>query len=349
MNKYYLACYHLKSMIRSGSRLFYIILLGISVSVFGILFYSGYFLYPYYQAAEGSKVTIDLKPSAAKREVWEIVSGLELTDCPVDYVFLLPENPNLAEMAGGYSSRWNRRLMLGKNYGLNERRPLAVVAEYEVDFVEDGESPVGKVVNCQGEAFLAVGMVTFTEYDCYMVPVKYYALHGQTASIQYAYQKRLSYAQRNSIQRLLKASDRIEDFQIENNRSPFFSSDFMLSFMQILLIFAAIVINVFVMVYFWIIHFKKNYRIYAVCGAGKKEIHKIAMFQTMVLLSFGVVAGNIIFIIIRYFVRGYELVYQDGYGAYVGVSLFVLLFLAIFSFFVTREAVATDMIYNSFD
>lgn len=53
--------------------------------------------------------------------------------------------------------------------------------------------------------------------------------------------------------------------------TPFLSEDFMGAFVQILLIFAAVIINVLCMTYAWLSTFNRKFKIYAICGATKRH------------------------------------------------------------------------------
>lgn len=58
MKKCLLAAHNLKYMFDKGNRVFFIVLISMSLSVFGMLFFAGYFLYSYYESEAGSKIVV---------------------------------------------------------------------------------------------------------------------------------------------------------------------------------------------------------------------------------------------------------------------------------------------------
>ena len=100
------------------------------------------------------------------------------------------------------------------------------------------------------------------------------------------------------------------------------------------------------MAYSWIIHFKRNYRIYAICGADKKSIVEIIMIQTGMLMAMGVLFGNVLFFLCKFFLKDTNLVFQDAYFPYIGVSFMLMVILMIFSYLLAKRVARTNIIYQ---
>ena len=128
--------------------------------------------------------------------------------------------------------------------------------------------------------------------------------------------------------------------------TPFLSEDFMGAFVQILLIFAAVIINVLCMTYAWLSTFNRKFKIYAICVATKKDIIHIALTQTVILMFSGVLVGNILFAILKMTIRKYEIVYQQNYLPYIIISGVVIILLVGFSYILAKKATKSEIIYN---
>lgn len=345
MKKYLLALHNLKYMLKKGNHVFFIVLISMSLSVFGMLFFSGYFLYSYYEAEMGSKIDITLHPGIPGTDVLQLLSQLKEKNYVTQQVQMTAGETDDSGVTGEYNRQWNKSVLDGKNYTLDEEHPYVIMAEYMVDFMKNGESPVGFHLKDQ-EALQVYGIVSYTENDGYCVPVRYYALHYPTETVRYCYAQKLDKKTVYAINTTLKNSSAVADYHIVRTANPFLSADFMEKFVQIVLIFSVIIINIFCMTYSWIIHFKRDYRIYAVCGADKKSIVGIIMVQTIILMFAGVFAGNILFFIGKTGLKHTTLVYQKSYVPYLEISLLLMMILTVFSWFLAKKVTQTNTIYR---
>mgnify|MGYP003299544527 FL=1 len=343
----YLAVLNLINMLRYKSRLIVVVVISISASVFGILFYSGYFLYSYYETVDGSIVVMEMEAQTEENAIWKLIEKMWNVETETEKIYLLPNEQDETELVGAYNRSWETGsfLLTGKNFLYGENTPSVIMAEYLVDLMEDGEVPIGKNIEFQGDVFKVVGIVSFTEYDTLFVPIKYFASQYNTKTIQYSYSEQLSNANKEKIKEIVENSNIVADYSIENNNNPFLSEDFMSVFFQILLIFMVVVMNAFSMTYYSVMLFKRNYRIYAVCGASKKDIRTIILIQNIVLIFISVIIGNLLYIICNSMIKGYGLVYQGNYMVYIEVSAIVFLALLVFAYLLAKKVVKTDVIY----
>lgn len=343
----YLAVLNLMNMLRYRSRLIVVVVISISASVFGILFYSGYFLYSYYEAIDGSIVVMEMEAQTEENAIWNLIEKMWNIETETEKIYLLPNEQDETELVGAYNRNWETGsfLLTGKNFLYGENTPSVIMAQYLVDLIEDGEVPIGKNIEFQGDVFKVVGIVSFTEYDTFFVPIKYFASQYHTKTMKYSYSKQLSNANKEKIKEIIENSNIVASYSIENANNPFLSEDFMSVFFQILLIFMVVVMNAFSMTYYSVMLFKKNYRIYAVCGASKKDIRTIILIQNIVLIFISVIIGNLLYIICKSMIKGYGLVYQGNYMVYIGVSAIVFLALLVFAYLLAKKVVKTDVIY----
>lgn len=345
----YLAVLNLINLLRYRSRLIIVIVISISASVFGILFYSGYFLYSYYEAVDGSVVVMEMEAQTEKNAIWKLIEKMWNVETETEKIYLLPNEQDETELVGAYNRNWETGsfLLTGKNFLYDENTVSVIMAEYLVDSVEDGEVPIGKNIEFQGSVFEVVGIVSFTEYDTFFVPIKYFASQYNTKTIKYSYSEQLSNANKEKIKEIVENSNIVASYSIENDNNPFMSEDFMSVFFQILLIFMVVVINAFSMTYYSVMIFKRTYRIYAVCGASKRDIRTVILMQNILLIFISVVIANFLYIICKSIIKGYGIVYQGSYMVYVVVSAIVFLALLLFAYLLAQKVVKTDVIYIS--
>jgi len=349
MKKYLLVFRNLKLMLISKNKLFCIVFFSITLSVFGMLFYSGYFLYSFYAAGAGGGIEIEMKDTADQAGVTGLVELLEKAGPPVDAMFLSEAGSDGISVIGGYNREWDGHMLCGRNHTLTEGGPFIIMAEYQVDFVEDGEIPVGMHTESDGVEFTVSGIVPYTDEDCYVLPVRYYAGHYDTDRVTAWYKNNLSPAEGRNLREALQREGGIETLALANSRNPFLSSEFVSEFVQVLLIFSVMVINAFCLAYYWITGFKKKFKIYAVCGARKKDIVKIAVLQTSMLMMGGTMLGNVFFVICKLAVRPFGLVYQGSYFPYGIVSLVVLAVMLLFYDLLAKKITGTDIIYHTLE
>ncbi|MCI8592586.1 MAG: hypothetical protein HFI88_09640 [Lachnospiraceae bacterium] len=349
MKKYLLAFRNLKMMLVSKNKLLFIVFFSIALSVFGMLFYSGYFLYSFYEAGAGGRIEIKLTDPADRARVAGLVEILEKDGLPLEKLYLTEDGSDGITVMGGYNREWDDHMLCGRNHTLTEDAPSVIMAEYLVDFVEDGETPVGMRTEKDGAEFTVSGIVPYTDVECYVLPVRYYAGHYDTDRVTAWYKNNLSPAEGRNLREALQREGGIETLALANSRNPFLSSEFVSEFVQVLLIFSVMVINAFCLAYYWITGFKKKFKIYAVCGARKKDIVKIAVLQTSMLMMGGTMLGNVFFVICKLAVRPFGLVYQGSYFPYGIVSLVVLAVMLLFSDLLAKKITGTDMIYHTLE
>ena len=291
VKKVYLAINNIRLMLKNKSIMMLIIFTSITLSVLGILFYSGYFLYDYYQSQTENQVEIYLQKSTQSSDIIRVIEELSLKEKDISDMCVSNGKLSEGKLIGEYNKTWKEHMLVGQCYSINDNRPYLLMAEYQVDNIEGYEKPV----------------------DNYILPVYYYINNYPTDYIMIKYNNRKN---SSKIEKTLAQNTIVKKYNMKRS-TPFLSEDFMGAFVQILLIFAAVIINVLCMTYAWLSTFNRKFKIYAICGATKKDI-----------------------------IRKYEIVYQQNYLPYIIISGVVIILLVGFSYILAKKATKSEIIYN---
>lgn len=342
VKKVYLAINNIRLMLKNKSIMMLIIFTSITLSVLGILFYSGYFLYDYYQSQTENQVEIYLQKSTQSSDIIRVIEELSLKEKDISDMCVSNGKLSEGKLIGEYNKTWKEHMLVGQCYSINDNRPYLLMAEYQVDNIEGYEKPVGKNIKVGGKKIRIGGIIPYSQYDNYILPVYYYINNYPTDYIMIKYNNRKN---SSKIEKTLAQNTIVKKYNMKRS-TPFLSEDFMGAFVQILLIFAAVIINVLCMTYAWLSTFNRKFKIYAICGATKKDIIHIALTQTVILMFSGVLVGNILFAILKMIIRKYEIVYQQNYLPYIIISGVVIILLVGFSYILAKKATKSEIIYN---
>jgi hypothetical protein len=345
MKKIYLATNNILGLIRNNSLILYVIFIGITLSVFGILFYSGYFFENFYSSQVSEKVYFEIKKNADKDKIKELLKKIKVNDDNVMTIYVSDDNPEECKVVGGYDYSWNNRMLVGKVNSIDSEEPNVIVAECSLEVLDSAVSPIGNEVVCDNDKFSISGIAPFTEYDNYVVPVTYYINNYDVRYINVHYRKNI---RTGELRKALRISEIVKDYKVKKN-IPFTSEDFVSSFIQILLIFSVVITNVFCMTYYLMKKFKKKFTIYSICGATPKDILVITVIQTLIIMICGTVVANILYALFISCIKDYGIVYCKNYLPYFITSLLVMIILIIFSVLLAGRTTKEDTIYYVVD
>mgnify|MGYP006866773605 FL=1 len=333
---------NIKALIRHHCFLFTVIILSVVLSSVGIFFYSGYFLYSYYDTVgmDRNHLSIQLQDGTQPEAVSEIIQ--ELTSTGLDQVRKLTayDNPNMQKngayteqsipAVGVYDKEYEKRLLLGRFFTIQEDAPYVVLSEFMTDVLGFHQSPIGSNVHIGEDEFKVIGMISHSDENGYLIPIQYYINHFPTASIEVTYGSELSRSQLKAIRTSLSQNVNILSCKITSPPSPFLSSDFMLSFLQIILIFCAAFINIISMLYFWNRLSRQTYQIYSICGSSPGQKFSIILMQTLALMVPSVAAGFLLFTMLLPTFGRLNLVYAAHIENYllIGAILMIIVFCA---------------------
>ena len=332
-------------MLRNKSVTMGVIFASITLSVLGMLFYSGYFLYDYYKNETDSEVVISLKENSSSKDVINLLRDISIKEKHISEMWVYKDSPENAEVIGGYNKQWKDHTLVGKAYHIKDDKPYVLIAESLVESMEKFDKPTDKKVVIKGKELRIGGVIPYSDYDNYILPICFYINNYETDYINIKFDGKYY---KKLLKSVLDKNELVKEYDIED-KNPFFSEDFMSAFIQILLIFSAVLINVFCMAYAWIKKFNKKFKIYAICGGTRTDIVEITMLQTFIVMFSGVALGNILFIILKEIIKSDEIVYQNSYVPYLGISLIIVVILMLFSYVLAIKSTKTDIIYNTME
>lgn len=331
---------NIKSLIRHHCFLFIVILFSVALSSFGIFFYSGYFLYSYYETTGMNRnhVSIQLQDGTQPQAVSEIIQ--QLTSIGTDQVQKLtvqetsdiPKNGSYSAQTlpviGIYRPEYAKRLLLGRFFTPQENAPSIILSEFITEALEFHQSPVGSSISIGEAEFKVIGMISHSYEDGYLIPMEYYIRHFPTSCIDITYLPEFSRSQLKDICSTLAQNSNILSCEITSPSSPFLSADFLLSFLQIILIFCAVLINIISMLYFWNRLCRQTYQIYSVCGGSPGQKLGVTLLQTLSLTIPSIAFGFLLFASLLPVLGRLQLVYASHIENYlfIGAVLMVIIF-----------------------
>lgn len=347
MRLYIFSVYTLYRMMLKKNRILWLIMGSLSIIIFALLFFTGYFAHDYYEGEQGSFITIECTKNADLQEKESLLRRLKEDKRGLHRLALYSENNE--NIVGEYNTDWNNGniAVIGKSYSFEEKKPYVILTVENVDFVNDGESPIGKKIIYENDKFEVKEVVEYTEdSEGYCVPPFYFLKNYDISEIKCSFDNYMSAKEIRELKKDLKKSAVIQKIEIHNLESWFFTGDFWGVFYQLILIFGIIMLNVFFLETHWIFQFNKNYAIYKVCGASQHTIRNIVVIQTAVLSMISIGIGNVIFWITRHITKTLPLVSQNHLEIYGQVSVCIFLLLLYFSYAVANKVVKTNIVYR---
>lgn len=332
-------------MIKQKSIIFYVALLSITFSVVGILFYSGYFFYDYYQYENVSSLEVHLEKNTSKEDIIEVISRLKENEKTIRDFLVLNESDTA--IIGEYNSQFSERILVGNNIDFFSCKAEAIMPEYMIEGIADGQYPIGNQMKIDNKELTLVGIISIGEYDACIVPVNYFCNNFSVDWINCKYNTVLSRNEYMDICNYLKDQKFISNYSFVRKTTPFSDISFVIKFIQIFLIFLATMINSFVVLYYWITCFKRDYMIYSICGASKKKVKGIIISHSFIFILCAIILGNLFFLVLLQFLRNYNLVYVDGYDCYLMVSVWITIALVLFAVKMANKIMEKHEIYRT--
>ncbi len=110
-----------------------------------------------------------------------------------------------------------------------------------------------------------------------------------------------------------------------------FTISFWIEFGQILLIFVVSIINLFTIIYFWIIRSKKTYNIYLICGCSRAKIIYLTVARSFIVILIGIISGSIIFSLFAGVLEKFNLITTENPLLYLLVIALIIAVTLVFS------------------
>lgn len=349
MKTIFCAIHNIKKLIKQHIFLFCIICIGVAMSTFGILFYTGYISNYFCGSEDGQTINISIKDNADKSRINDLAADLYningfnyIAVSGEDYQEYDTSNSNC--VLGEYSADFNENLLVGDTFDFNSTDNVALITEYAVMNMEIEGNPVGTKVN--NDSLKVVGVLNFNLYEGYIVPVKYYINNFEAKVFNVKY----SEEQRSEIkdiinEKLSDYSDIIENCSFEYS-SPFANNDFIITFIQILLIFCIAIINIFTMISFWVKSLKNEFKIYLIYGSSKMRIIATIMLQSIILFVLSSLLGITAFLVCSGVFVDLGIIISGHIFTYITAYAIVLLISIIQSFVLALRAAQQQEIYK---
>lgn len=348
---------NLKALIKHHYFMFLVVISGVLLSTVGILFYSGYFLYSYYDTVglNRNNLSIQLQDGVQAQPVSEIIQ--QLTSIGADQVRKLtvqesadmqkndPYSTQSLPVIGVYRPEYSKRMLLGRFFSPQEDAPSVVLSEFITEVLEFHQSPVGSSISLGEEKFNVIGMISHSDEDGYLIPITYYIRHFPTSFIDITYVPEMSRSHLKKICTLISQNDNVLSCEITSPPSPFLSPDFMISFLQIILIFCAAFINIISMIFFWNKMSCKKYQIYSICGSRPRQKFFIILIQTLALMVPTIAAGFLAFLALLPALGRIHLVYAAHIENYLLIGAILAGIVLCVSIFIAYRSQKEDRIY----
>jgi len=214
-------------LIRNKTILFLIITISFAVSVFGILFYSGYFAYSYYDVlgGEACRIEISLKPSTHAKKVSDIVESLTglASEAVISiiasdgYINRNYVNGNTLPAIGKLNKLEKEQVLLGRYFQDNENTPVVLLSESCAAVLDIPDSPIGETITLDNIDFTIIGILFHAEY-AYILPLDYYIENRPTTRISILYNRDVSQAEMRNI--IKTFHEHIVEYSLTKQASP---------------------------------------------------------------------------------------------------------------------------------
>ena len=342
MNNIYIGIYMFFSTLRKTKKLFFMILISLICTIFGMLFFSGYYLYNLYHFSDNYEVSIDLNPEIENEKVISVLDQLKRLSVPEVKVY----NSDINNLIGSYNVLWDEKIYCGKNLEYDETEAKILMSIEKIDFVKDGESPIGMVTEVDGDKAEISGVINILDDVDFILPMKFFINKYGSTNIKLCFPIHPGSAKVKKLKEILDNNEGVVREYNTSSVNPFTSSEFMNVFVLIILIFTASLANLFFIIYYWVMKAKKTYKILAVCGSDRRSIKTIIATQSVMLCFIAEIVANAIFAVFNQLIKEYDVIYADAYGSYIVISLILMGILLGFSCILANNAVKTDEIYR---
>lgn len=329
------------SLAKNKTYSFVVVILSTIVISYGVLFYAGYLLSSYY--GTGGKITdtinIELTDTVSEQEIDDI---LQLFYEKKYNCIILSETPYIEEtekIVGAYYTSYEGRLLAGNSYSDTEEDACLLISQDMVMYgtliepLEIGKSPIGKEIEIAGQQLTITGVIDDVGEAGYEVPINYYKKHFTTKYIYVAYTDELSKSEIFSFTKELEHQSGIASYSVESETPPWSSISFWIQYVQILIIFLLMTLNLFFILVSWIRSERRKYNIYGILGCGKARRNVLIIEQNGILLFFGQLSGTILYLLTSDILMKLHIVYDMDIWNYIGIQgmyyLVVMLFLSI--------------------
>lgn len=334
MKTIYLIFHNIKKLMQQHRLTVGIVVCSLAVSTFGILFYAGY---TYIIASErrseaGDVLRLAVRETAHSEEILQLITHCK-EPAKMQSILAAAGKPTHALSAenypvvGEYDANYDQRIQVGSNFEVSETRPLILLPEeYVGRAVGMNASPVGKQIHIGFAEYTVWGVASYLNYNYIVVPVEYYIRHLPVRYLEIKYQNQLGQAEKDRISKAMNQHKAIEYYEFYTPGSIAETPVFWIELAPIFLVFAAIILNVFTLIYFLMKQSKTIYNIYSICGGSRKKVMQIIISQCFILILAGILSGSVLFTIFSGFLEGINLIAGNAVWFY-GMTLLLEIFI----------------------
>jgi len=332
--------------------LFLIIVTSFAISVFGVLFYSGYFSYSYYDWLNGEVCRVDLSLQESSSDIVanilssvtglseEAVISIVVSDGSISNNYV---HGNTVPIIGKYNKLESEQVLLGRYFSVNENDPVVLLSESYAAILDIQDAPIGMIIRHDQNDFLLVGILFNAEY-AYILPIDYYVEHFPVKKISVLFNENVD---RTKMKDIAKTFDEtISDYTYAKRPSPFLSRSFLPSLMQILLVYIFTLINILLVILLWQKNCQTRYMIYSICGLHDRHLYTLVVLQVTLVSTIGIITGFLAYLIMLPFFEALSIVKAkiSDYLIIVGV---VVILIVIFSSIYSRRTIRNLAVYVS--
>ena len=341
--------FNIKKLYREHTLLFLLVIFSTMVSTFGIFFFTSYLAGYYDSLKNQAGDMLVIEQSISKNMGEALVQGILELD--VDLIAdIVCENvsENISDestVKGEYHKNYNTRLQCGRLLQIEEDSPVAVIDEFCAEENSFGISPIGQSIDLYGKEYEIVGVCTITENDEIIIPVAYYLQNFETTQVAITFERSFSKEKRHEIEMILEKYG-VMNIAWKSVESPWENVEFWINFVQILMVFVIIAINIFVLIHYLIHKNKRNYCIYSICGGNDKEISAIIFGQIFIHLLMGNICGLLASCIFFKVLGAVEWLYYGNIKFYLLVFGVIVAFHSVASFVLERKINGKSEVYQ---
>lgn len=317
---------NIRGMFKESRSVALVIVIGIAFSCFGIVFYSGYFMYNFDATNWQCEVTVYADKNINDDKMSKLIDALCNDGEKGAIRLVVSQNAEYyknVDIVGLYERNYDQFLLCGSGFIPQENEADAIVSEMSVSMLGYDHNIIGEKINVQGYELTVKGLHKFQNGCC--VPIKYYLNYFHVNNIKAEYDTRIS----AKLEKLLNESNCTYDIQYNDN--PFMSIEFIIPFIQVVMIFCISFINVLLMFSFWRVKMQQTFRVYYICGCNKFKKFLLIMLQVLFFELLGLIVGGVLFILLFNKFSSLTLIYSGNNTYYLFVLLFVLIMLIIFA------------------
>lgn len=320
-----LILFNTKKMYCESKSMFFYILLGVIFAVFGIFFYSGYFINSFYN----TNFTNELYISIENINIGEIQDLMNSIVGEVGFenvvVYNDPDYEDNISIVGMYDNKFESHMLCGESYSLDTDIPCAVLSEYSMDRLDIHKNITDEKIEKNGDVFEIIG-ISKTAFG-FCVPIKYYINHYPFKYINVKFNNRISDNLMNSLIRYNY------NYELIKNESPFESIEFMTSLFIAIAIFCLSFINIIMFFSLWNIKMKPSFRVYYIYGCNKITKFLIVSGEFFLVSIIGTLISFGLFMSVYKLFGKLTIVYAENIVNYLYVLLLIIFILLIFSLY----------------